>query len=269
MPASGTVTITYSVTVNSPDTGNHVLASTITSTSTGSNCGAGCTDPRCTATVNVAAMRITATADVSAVSPGSDVHYTVTVTNTGQAPYSDASVTLDYADTLEDATYNGDLAATSGTVTTDSATQTATWTGDLAPGATVTITYSVTVIPPDNDLGDKILTLTVDSAALGNNCPAGGTDPACTAAVPVLVPALTITKTANATAAVPGATVTYTITVADTGDTPYTGATVTDSLDGVLGDAAYNGDAAASGGSRQLRQPRPDLDRGPGGGRPP
>ena len=38
----------------------------------------------------------------------------------------------------------------------------------------------------------------------------------------------------------------YTITVADTGQTPYAGATVTDSLDGVLGDAAYNGDAAAT-----------------------
>ena len=155
-------------------------------------------------------MSITATADVSAVSPGSDVHYTVTVTNTGQAPYSDASVTLD---------------------------------------------YSVRVIPPDNDPGDKILTLTVDSAALGNNCPAGGTDPACTAAVTVLVPALTLTKTANATAAAPGATVTYTITVADTGDTPYTGATVTDSLDGVLADAAYNDNATASAGAVSYASP--------------
>ncbi len=73
VPASGTVTITYSVTVNSPDTGNHVLASTITSSSIGSNCGTGSADPRCTATVPVAALSITATADVSTVSPGSDV----------------------------------------------------------------------------------------------------------------------------------------------------------------------------------------------------
>ena len=82
--------------------------------------------------MNVAALNITASADVSTVSPGSDVQYTVTATNTGQAPYSDASITLHLADTFEDATYNGDLAATSGTVTMDSATQTATWTGDLA-----------------------------------------------------------------------------------------------------------------------------------------
>ena len=261
VPAGGTVTITYSVTVNSPDTGNHILASTITSTSTGSNCRAGSADPRCTATVNVAALNITASADVSSVSPGSDVQYTVTATNTGQAPYSDTSVTLHLADTFEDADYNGDLAATSGTVTIDSATQTATWTGDLAPGATVTITYSVTVIPPDADLNDRTLTLTVDSAALGNNCPAGGTDPACTAAVPVLVPALTITKTANTTAAVPGATVTYTITVADTGETPYTGATVTDSLERRPARRRLQQRRHRHRRHPQLRRPGPDLDR--------
>ena len=44
----------------------------------------------------------------------------------------------------------------------------------------------------------------------------------------------------------PGATVTYTITVTDTGQTAYTGATVTDSLDGMLDDATYDGDAAAT-----------------------
>ena len=40
----------------------------------------------------------------------------------------------------------------------------------------------------------------------------------------MLIPALTITKTANTTAAVPGPAVTFTVTIADTGQTPYTGA---------------------------------------------
>ncbi len=53
----------------------------------------------------------------------------------------------------------------------------------------------------------------------------------------------------------PGQAVTYTITVTDSGQTPYTGATVTDSLAGVLDDAAYNSDAAASTGTVSLRQP--------------
>ena len=39
VPASGSVTLTYSVTVDNPDTGSQILASTVTSASTGSNCG--------------------------------------------------------------------------------------------------------------------------------------------------------------------------------------------------------------------------------------
>ena len=40
MPASATATITYSVTVSNPDTGNMILSSTLTSASAGSNCPA-------------------------------------------------------------------------------------------------------------------------------------------------------------------------------------------------------------------------------------
>ena len=53
----------------------------------------------------------------------------------------------------------------------------------------------------------------------------------------------------------PGSTVGYTITVADTGQTPYAGARVTDSLAGVLGDAAYNGDATANAGTVSYASP--------------
>src|SRR6202044_1205497 len=48
-----TATITFSVTVNSPDTGNKILASVITSASAGSNCASGSTDARCASTVTV------------------------------------------------------------------------------------------------------------------------------------------------------------------------------------------------------------------------
>ena len=41
----------------------------------------------------------------------------------------------------------------------------------------------------------------------------------------------------------------YTITVADTGQTPYTAATVTDDLTGVLDDATYDSDATATSGT--------------------
>ena len=38
-------TVTFSVTVNNPDTGNKILASTVTTAATGSNCPSGSTDP--------------------------------------------------------------------------------------------------------------------------------------------------------------------------------------------------------------------------------
>ena len=128
-----------------------------------------------------------------------------------------------------------------------------TWTGDLEPGQSAIVTFSVTVNNPDT--GDKTITSTITSAAPGNTCPASGPAPACTSTVTVLIPALTITKTASTTTTTPGSTVGYTVTVTDTGPTPYTAATVTDSLDGVLSDAAYNNDAAATSGAVSYASP--------------
>ena len=88
----------------------------------------------------------------------------------------------------------------------------------------------------------------MSSTAQGSNCPVG-TDPGCTASVSVLVPALTITKVADRSAVVPGGAVAYTVTIANTGETPYTGATVTDPLAGVLDEATYNGNATATTGT--------------------
>jgi uncharacterized repeat protein (TIGR01451 family) len=128
-----------------------------------------------------------------------------------------------------------------------------TWAGNLAVGASATITYSVTVNNPDT--GDKLLVNTVTSGAVGSNCLVGGTAAACTTSVQDLIPALTITKTADTGTASPGGAVHYTITVADTGQTPYTGATVTDNLTGVLDDASYNSDAAATAGTVSYASP--------------
>ncbi len=245
LTVGASATVTYSVTVTSPDTGPHVLTNTAASATAGNNCPAGGTDPRCTVTVDIAALTIENTANVSTTTPGSTVAYTVTVTNTGQALYTGVSVTDPLTGVLDDAAFNNDATTSSGSVTY--ASPNLTWTGDLAPGATAIITFSVTVSNPDT--GDKSLTSTVTSAAAGNNCPAGGTDPRCTSTVNVLIPALAITKTATASTTTPGSTVGYTITVADTGQTPYTGITVTDPLGGVLNDGTYNNNAIATSGS--------------------
>ena len=245
-------TITFTVTVNNPDTGNHVLTSTLTSTASGSNCPAtGGTDPRCAATTDIAGLTIVNTADVSTTTPGSTIGYTITITNTGQTSYDSATVTDNLAGVTDDAAFGDNATTTAGSV--DYTAPDLTWTGDLAPGQAATITFNVTVDNPDT--GDKIITSTVTSAAAGSTCPSAGPAPACTAAVTVLIPALTITKTATTTTTTPGATVGYTVTITDTGPTPYTAATVTDSLDGILDDAAYNHDATATSGTISYASP--------------
>ena len=66
---------------------------------------------------------------------------------------------------LDDAAYNGD-AATTGTGALSYTSPVLTWTGDLAPGDTAAITYSVTVHNPDT--GDKLVITTAASPAAGS-----------------------------------------------------------------------------------------------------
>jgi uncharacterized repeat protein (TIGR01451 family) len=239
-------TITYSVTVHNPDTGNGILTGTITSPSTGSNCPAGGTDPDCTATVDVSGLTIVNTASTPVTTPGGVVGYTITATNSGQATLTGATLTANFVPALDDGTYNGDATATAGTVTLASAGSTLTWTGNLAVGAAVTISFSVTVNNPDT--GDKTLTNTVASATPGSTCPSGSANPACTAVTTVLIPGLTIANAASTSTPEPGSVVGYTLTITNTGQTAYTGATVTDTITPMLDDAAYNGNATATAG---------------------
>ncbi len=236
--------ITFSVTVN-PTAGDNQLVSPVVSTNSGTNCVSGSTDPRCTSTVPVARLAIQQGYTESSTTPGSLVHLNASFTNTGQYPYTGITVSAATAGTVDDATPTGDQVASAGTLILTS-TQIV-WTGSIPVGATITITGTLTVQSPDN--GDRLLTGTLVSTAPGNNCPPGGTDPRCTANLQVLVPQLTVTKTANATFVVPGGTTAYTITVANTGQTPYTGASISDSLVGILDDATYNANATASTGS--------------------
>ena len=246
-------TVTFSVTVNNPDTGDKTITSTLVSTDPGSTCPLVGPAPACTSTVTVLipALTITKTATTTTTTPGSAVGYTITVHDTGPTPYTAATVTDSLDGVLGDAAYNHDATATTGAVSFTSPDLT--WTGNLAPGDTATISYTVTVKNPDT--GDKRLVNFVTSTDPGSTCPSDSPAPACTVTVTDLIPALTITKTASTAAATPGSAVGYTITVHDTGQTPYTAATVTDSLGGVLGDAAYNRDATATSGTVSYASP--------------
>ena len=176
----------------------------------------------------VPGLDIVTKADQATATPGTVVHYTITATNTGETAYTGASFTDPLSGLLDDAAYNNNATATSGSVSF--ASPDLTWTGDLAVGATATITFSVTVNNPDT--GDKNMASTVTSATAGNNCPvSGGTDTRCTTTVTVVnATTLTFTATADTAAAAAGGVVHYTVTVANSGLTPYAGATFTAGL---------------------------------------
>ncbi|MFB8201179.1 DUF7927 domain-containing protein, partial [Kitasatospora purpeofusca] len=169
------VVITYSVTVRTPPTGDKVLRNAVTGPAD-SSCPPGTTDPSCGTETPLATLVIAKTASSGTVSAGERLTWTVTVTNTGRAAYPGASFTDDLTGVLDDATWDAEVTATSGTTAFDQGTRRFDWRGDVPAGATVTVTYRVTVGSPP--AGDKRLRNAVTGPD-GTNCPAGGTDPAC------------------------------------------------------------------------------------------
>lgn len=228
------VTVTYSVTLNSPNTGDDELTNAVVPTGPGGDCiGA------CTTTTDVQSYTLSKAASAASVQLGGTITYTVTVTNTGGVAYTEdapAAFTDDLSGVLDDASYNDD--ASSGAVVTG---DTLAWSGPLAVGGSIDITYSVTVNSPNT--GDDILTNTVVPSGPGGSC-----DPAEVCETNTPVQSFRVTKTADATDVVPGATVTYTLQVVNTGQVDYTAASpasLTDDLSEVLDDATYNGDASS------------------------
>jgi uncharacterized repeat protein (TIGR01451 family)/fimbrial isopeptide formation D2 family protein len=252
VPAGGTVTITYSVTVNKPATGDGKLANAVVGPED-SNCAAGATDPECTSPGGeIAELKLKKSLDkTGAIKPGEKVTYTVTVTNPGKAPYSGATFEDDLSDVLDDATYNKDATASSGSASYSAPKLS--WSGDVPAGGTVTITYSVTVNKPltgDGKLGNAVV------GPEDSNCAAGSTDPECTSPGGELAD-LKLKKTSDAKSPVkPGDRVTYTVTVTNTGKATYENARFEDDLTGVLDDAKYNNDATATTGTPTYAAPK-------------
>ncbi|MGN8051450.1 hypothetical protein ACTJKO_17375, partial [Curtobacterium sp. 22159] len=239
LAAGASQTITYSVTVNDPDTGDQHLDNTVvTPRNSGGDCDVDTDNAACTANVPSGSFTVTKTADATSTTPGGTVKYTVTVTNTGTVAYTadaPASFSDDLTNVLDDATYNKD--ATQG-AKVDGVTLT--WSGPLAVGQTVKVTYSVTVNTPDT--GNHHLVNAVVPTG-----PGGGCDPDGTCLTNTPVGSYTVTKQVSTTDAVkPGTKVSYTITVKNTGATAYTTANPAkfdDDMSDVLDDATYNDDA--------------------------
>ncbi|MFE5618488.1 hypothetical protein [Streptomyces sp. NPDC056524] len=132
--------------------------------------------------VPVPDLEITKTADPRKVKPGDTVTYTITAKNTGRLGHQDARFGDDLTGNLDDAVYNGDAKATTGTATYDG--RSIAYTGDIPAGATARITYSVTVDDPVR--GDGRLASGIEATSPRTNCGPGSGDPAC-AVTPVIV----------------------------------------------------------------------------------
>ncbi len=182
------------------------------------------------------------------IRPGGTISYAFTVTNQhqdGSTTDLDTATAITVTDQLPAGTTfkagsNPNCTAAGRTVTCSLA--------DLAPGASGTVTFQVTV-DADTTAGTKL----DDTATLGFKgiqTQRSQTRTSNTVRNTVTdVPAYSIAKTATPANAAPGDTVHYRIQVTNTGRLPAPGVTLADDLAGVLDDAAYNNDAAADLGT--------------------
>ncbi|WP_175956407.1 SdrD B-like domain-containing protein [Schaalia sp. Marseille-Q2122] len=183
----------------------------------------------------------------TAVLTGDIVDYTITVAHAAGLDLLGAKVVDDLTKVLDDAAIVAAPTASEGHVTLGH-DQMLTWTGDLAKGDTITITYSIQV----NANGDESLVNGVTNG--GNTAGSCKTGEACETTHTVTPGSFTVAKTADpatGSQVLSGQEVTYTLTVKHAGGDTVRGARIEDDLVEVLGDtkATYKADSltASSG----------------------
>jgi uncharacterized repeat protein (TIGR01451 family) len=241
-----TYTVTATVDANPPAIVSNTV--TVTPLDPSAVCTPGNTPGPCTATANVtsnAQISLTKTADTSTLTPGGTVTYTVTVTNTGQAPADGTTVEDPMPAGIASQTWT--CAANAGAVCTASGA------GDISdtltafpPGSFVTYTITATLAdsPPAT-----VTNLATANPPPGGLCTPGNTPAPCDAEVSGgAVPQIGITKTSDTTGSLtPGGTVTYTVTVTNAGSADAGNTLVSDALPAGLDAATWT--CAGSGGA--------------------
>lgn len=239
LPAKAMVTLSYQVRVNEGSTGGHL--GNVAVPGTGGVCAplgdgtpgddTGEVNP-CATTHEIPAFLVAKSSDPTsgtAVTGGDIITYTLSVTNTGSTPVTDAVVQDDLAGVLSAATYQGTTGTVPGTATL--AGSVLTWTvPTLAAGETVTLSYQVKV---NADARDTVLHNVASTPH-----PNGGCTQNCSTSHPIAGWSVSKSATPDTGSAVKvGDTITYTITVKVTPTAPASGIVVTDDLSGVLGKA--------------------------------
>lgn len=214
VPANGTLTVV--ATIASPLANGTDLHNTVQLCDDREQCVTG--DDH-TTVVSTPSLTITKTNDiVGFTNPGKVVTYTVTVANATTATDSARAVVLT------------DVLPAGFTYTVGGATTQTFILGDIAPGKSVTTTYTATI-----STTQAAGTYSNTASAQGINVSKVSATSAVAVRVPqvlgaVSTPSLTITKTAKPTTTNPGKVVTYTVTVTNTGDADATDVVLTDTL---------------------------------------
>ncbi|QIK63723.1 DUF11 domain-containing protein [Leucobacter viscericola] len=248
VPTYENMTLTYKVRVKSNSTAAATLVNHVTATSevpsannmAKSNCTTG-DEADCTTTHPIRALtpglRVVKSADPASgttVARGDKITYSVVAENTGETPLKNVDVTDDLTGVFDDADLvPGSLASSSGDAPTVSGNKLA-WTGDLAVGAKVTLTYQVAVhdtAPRDAVLLNHVVAVgdDPDGEEVPSNC-VDGTEPDCTTTHPLADTSVKIEKTDGKTVVGAGEETTYDVTVTNTGADQVTGVTATDEL---------------------------------------
>ncbi|MFJ2741201.1 isopeptide-forming domain-containing fimbrial protein [Streptomyces sp. NPDC087440] len=244
LAAGAKLVLTYDVKIKNPLAGDKKLDNVVKVE--GSNCEAG-TAPECKTQVTTieTPLKVKKVVDRTTAESDDIVKYTVEVENPGADRLS-VTVTDDLSKVLDAADFDGTPSATvdgapAGTAAFDAAGQKLTWTGPLARGKKLLLTYQVKVKNPAS--GDKLLDNKI--SVPDSNCVAGSADPLCQTNVRIVEQPLKVRKTVGQKVAGSRNVVEYTIVVENPG-AARNPVTVTDDLTEVLDAATFRAPATAT-----------------------
>ncbi|MGO1317042.1 MAG: DUF7507 domain-containing protein, partial [Cellulomonadaceae bacterium] len=203
------------------------------------------------------------------VKPGQTITYTVVASNTGNVDLTGVVVSDDLADVLDNAGFvdGSAKAVVGGESVADPVVGGAEllWSGDLAVGDAVTITYQVTV-NADVTQDDALVNVVVADGEtppgvppVVPNCTPGSADPDCSTNHTPNEAGLVVKKSSDPASGArvnPGDTITYTVVASNAGNVDLTGVVVSDDLADVLDNAGFvDGSAKAVVGGESVADP--------------
>ncbi len=187
-------------------------------------------------------LAVTKTDGSATYTPGTNVVYTIVVTNNGPLLATGAQISDPLPAGITTANWTC-VAAGGGACGAASGTGALNTTANLPVGATAT--YTVTMAMPPTATGNLTNIVTVTMAG-------GDSDPSNNTAQDVDAPApqadLAVTKTDGSPTFTPGTNVTYAIVVSNTGPSAVTGAVITDALPASITTASWTCGAVTGGG---------------------